>query len=205
MINQYEEKASRGHGCCGFITVFFLVVAIIISLLALSTNVLSSTKQKVMGFFYPQKYSEYVSLSASAYGVDESLVYAVIRTESGFRQEVESSAGAMGLMQLMPDTFEWLQTKRDVDTVLSESYLLDPKTNIDYGTYFLSYLLNKYDGNESTAVAAYNAGMTTVDNWLKDSMYSSDGITLSNIPYEETSNYVIRVEKTQSMYEKLYY
>ncbi|MBQ8057780.1 MAG: lytic transglycosylase domain-containing protein [Ruminococcus sp.] len=202
---RYEKTGKKGHGCCGSIFTLFIVVVIILLLLAFSTNTLDSIKRRVLMEFYPQQYSSEVAYYSEMYGVDETLVYAVIRTESGFRAEVESSAGAMGLMQIMPSTFEWLQNLKDGEITHSTSELLTPEVSIEYGTYFLSYLLSHYDGNEMLAVAAYNAGMTNVDNWLEDEQYSLNGITLNEIPYSETSQYVKRVEKTKAMYESLYY
>lgn len=200
----YEKTGRRGHGCCGGIFTLVLVCVVIFALLFFSTDVLGDMKSKVMKYLYPQEYYEYVSRYSDMYGVDEALVYAVIRTESGFRAEVESSVGAMGLMQIMPDTFTWLQGLEG-DTAYSQSDLLDPEVNIRYGTYYLSILLEHYNGREQLAVAAYNGGMTNVDNWLEDERYSSDGITLSDIPYNETSQYVERVESTKGVYESLYY
>ena len=201
----YEKTGKKGHGCCGGIVVFFLVSIVMVVVLLFTTNVLDSVKFKVMKYFYPQDYSQYVTVYADEYGVDESLVYAVMRTESGFRAEVESSAGAVGLMQIMPETFEWLQNLMSGEITYDSSSLLNPEINIKYGTYFLSYLLKHYSGNEQLAVASYNAGVANVDKWLESEQYSADGVTLSNIPFEETKNYVERVEKTKQVYETLYY
>ncbi len=162
-------------------------------------------KGKVYSVFYPQKYSEQVSRYSSEFGVEEALVYSVIRTESGFRPEVESHAGAVGLMQLMPSTFDWLQEKLDGSVVYTSEQLKDPDTNIKYGTYFLSMLMDRYGGDIKTVAAAYNAGTTTVDGWLSDTTYSTNGTTLSYIPYEETEHYADKVIKTRDMYNKLYY
>ncbi|MBE6824958.1 MAG: lytic transglycosylase domain-containing protein [Ruminococcaceae bacterium] len=205
MATHYEKTGKKGHGCCGGIFTLFLVCVVIFALLAFCTDTLGGIKNKVLQHFYPLEYSEYVTQYSNEYGVEESLIFAVIRTESGFRAEVESSVGAMGLMQIMPDTFDWLQNLSNGEVTHSSSELLDPETNIKYGTYFLSYLISHYNGNENLAVAAYNAGVANVDNWLTDQRYSSDGNTLTNIPYNETSQYVQRVESTKSVYESLYY
>lgn len=201
----YEKTEKKGHGCCGGIFTFLFVVIVIFALLFFCTDTMGSVKKSIMAHFFPQEYSGYVSQYAQEYDVDEALVYSVIRTESGFRAEVESSVGARGLMQIMPDTFEWLQTLHDSQVTYSDSDLYDPEINIKYGTFYLSYLIDHYNGNELLAVAAYNAGFANVDSWLEDERYSSDGLTLSDIPYNETSQYVERVEKTKSVYESLYY
>ncbi len=205
MSQHFEKTGRKGHGCCCSIVTLFLVCLVIVGLLAFSTNVLGDIKSKVMMRFYPQEYSDYVSFYSSEYDVDEALVYAVMKTESGFRAEVQSHAGAMGLMQIMPETFEWLQNLVDGEITHSEDELLDPETNIKYGTYFLHHLLEHYNGNEKLAVAAYNAGSANVDSWLSDAQYSVDGNNLASIPFAETEQYVDRVENTKAVYESLYY
>ena len=161
-------------------------------------------KGKVYGFLYPQKYSDQVERYADEFGVDEDLLYAVIRTESGFRPEVESHAGAVGLMQLMPSTFDWLQEKLDGEVRYPADRLTDPDINVRYGAYFLSILLEKYDGDINAVAAAYNAGTATVDDWFADVNCSPDGKTLTKIPYEETARYVEKIEKALEMYKKIY-
>ena len=204
MTEYYEERRGRGHGGCGFVLTLILVLLVIGGVLFFTTNLFSGYKNKVLSAFYPQKYSEYVSKYSEEFGVDDSLVYAVIRCESGFREDVESHAGAIGLMQLMPETFSWLQMNKDGEETYSATDLKNPEINIEYGTYYLSWLIKKY-GVENTAVAAYNAGATNVDEWLTSTEYSSDGKTLSVIPYHETKEYVDRVESTKKMYDEIYH
>ena len=202
---RYEKTGKKGHGCCGSIFTLLVVCVVILALLMFTTDTLGGIKNKVLQHFYPQEYAQYVNEYSTMYGVDEAFVYAVIRTESGFRAEVESSAGAMGLMQIMPDTFEYLQSLESDTESYPESELLNPEINIKYGTYYLYILLQHYNGDENLVAAAYNAGLSNVDSWLTDSRYSSDGITLSSIPYSETQQYVQRVENTKRVYESLYY
>lgn len=152
---------------------------------------------------YPMEYQDIIAQKAEKYQVEPALIYAVIRSESNFRPEVESSAGAIGLMQLTPETFEWLQTKIHTGEPMDESALTDPDTNIEYGVYLLSLLSRRYD-NEITILCAYNAGMGNADRWLQNTETSSDGKTITSIPYPETKNYVDRVLQSKEMYEKLY-
>ena len=202
---RYEKTGKKGHGCCGSIFTLLVVCVVILALLMFTTDTLGGIKGKVLQHFYPQEYAQYVNEYSTMYGVDEAFVYAVIRTESGFRAEVESSAGAMGLMQIMPDTFEYLQSLESDTESYPESELLNPEINIKYGTYYLYILLQHYNGDENLVAAAYNAGLSNVDSWLTDSRYSSDGLTLSTIPFSETQQYVQRVENTKRVYESLYY
>ncbi|MBE6692035.1 MAG: lytic transglycosylase domain-containing protein [Ruminococcaceae bacterium] len=151
---------------------------------------------------YPREYSEYVTLYSKEYNVPEHLIYAVIHSESGFDKDAVSSVGAMGLMQLMPDTFQWIAKRIDVD--FENLDITDPETNIKCGTYYLNYLYQRFE-NWQTCLAAYNAGPNKVANWLLDSRYSDDGKSLKNIPITETYNYVNRVFSAEKEYIKLYY
>ncbi len=148
----------------------------------------------------PTEYDAYVQQYSQEYNLDENLVYAVIKTESNFNPNAGSHAGALGLMQIMPETFEWLQNYTDGYVQYGTEYLYDPEINIKYGCIFLRFLLDRYDV-EATAVAAYNAGFGAVDQWLSDSEYSTDGETLDYIPYPETSAYVEKVENAKYYYE----
>lgn len=150
---------------------------------------------------YPLKYSNYVEKASRDYGLSSSLIYAVIHTESGFDPDAESKAGAKGLMQIMPESFRWMQQLRGES--LSDDKLTQPGVNIDYGCFLLKYFNDLY-GNIYTAVAAYNAGFV-VSDWLEDSSLSTDGKTLESIPYGETSHYVKKVKSTEAMYNKLYF
>lgn len=161
------------------------------------------TKVKFEELSYPCDYSELVNKFAETYDLDPALIYAVIRTESGFDPQAQSSAGACGIMQIMPSSFEWLQEKRGEANKYTTDDLYNPEICIDYGSYLLKYFYDLY-GTEQCAVAAYNAGFV-VGDWLNDSNYSTDGVTLSYIPYPETSNYVEKVESVKEMYIKLYY
>ncbi len=150
---------------------------------------------------YPQKYAESVEKYTAEYDVPESVVYAVIKTESGFIPDAVSQKGAIGLMQITPDTFDWLCSKTGDEA--NSLLLYEPDTNIRYGTYFLSLLHNEYKAWD-TVYAAYNAGRGRVNSWLASEEYNNNG-RLKNIPYEETASYVKKVEKAQSVYARLYY
>ena len=151
---------------------------------------------------YPRDYSEYVSVYAEKYGVPEELVYAVIRTESDFDSGAVSGAGAVGLMQLMPETFRWLTDEILFDH-LESGMLYDPETNIRYGTYYLSALYDRY-GDWELALAAYNGGLGNVDKWLADDRYADGEGGLKKIPFRETRQFVKRVTAAREKYEKLY-
>lgn len=153
---------------------------------------------------YPLRYEDIVTREAEKYDVDPALVYGVIRSESSFRPEVVSHAGAIGLMQLTPETFDWLQKKINSGDHMASEHLKEPEVNIKYGVYFLSLLKERFQ-NEREMLAAYNAGIGAVSRWLEDKDFSEDGETLSAIPYPETEAYIERVLQSRDMYHKLYF
>ena len=150
---------------------------------------------------YPKEYRRIVEEQAKAFDLDENLVYAMIKAESDFDANAKSSAGALGLMQMTPGTFEWMQSRlketHDTDA------LFEPEVSIRYGCALLRLLLNEYD-DLTVALAAYNAGMGNVTSWLSDTAYSADGVTLQAIPFGETRIYVQRVLRYKQNYEIIY-
>lgn len=152
---------------------------------------------------YPVRYYDYVSENSEKFNVEKELILAIIKSESNFRQDAESKAGAIGLMQIMPETFEWLQTHKLVP-LMDVGHLKDPKTNIKYGTYLLSILKKRYN-TIVEVVCAYNAGIGTVDKWLRDEKYSNDGKILKKIPFPDTSVYVENVMESCRVYKNLYF
>ncbi|NLA76926.1 MAG: lytic transglycosylase domain-containing protein [Clostridiales bacterium] len=175
------------------------VVSVFAVIITIAAFVSYDSFEKTM---YPVKYDTLVEKYAKEYELPVALVYAVIRTESSFNPEAVSSANARGLMQITPDTFDWLQTKTG-DKGLEQSELYKPETAIRYGTFFLRYLLNEFEVTE-TALAAYHAGRGRVNGWLDDSEYSDDGKTLKKIPYADTASYVATVTAAMEKYEKIY-
>lgn len=197
---RYKRKSRKGLK----ILIWLVVLAILAGgVVFFVSNYYEETKIRLEKASYPIKYSEFVEQSANEYNLDPSLVYAVIRTESNFDPEAQSDAGACGIMQMMPSSFEWLQEKRGCAGEYTTEDLFNPEICIDYGCYLLRYFYDYY-GDERCAVAAYNAGFVVTD-WLENSSYSSDGKTLDVIPYPETSGYVDKVESAKEMYIKLYY
>ncbi len=153
---------------------------------------------------HPDNYSEYVEKYASEYNIPEYVVYAVIKVESDFDADAESSAGARGLMQIMPETFEWLTGDEHLGENLHKRELFDAEVNIRYGTYYLNYLYQKFDRNWNTAFAAYNGGEGNVAKWLDNPLYSDGNGNLTDIPFAETEKYVTKVNREIATYKKLY-
>ena len=150
----------------------------------------------ITDYFFPDMYERQIEKCSEEYGVPKNLIMAIIKAESNFRKDALSQKNAKGLMQIMDETGAWCANKIGI----SDPDLFDVETNIRIGTFYVSYLLDKYDGNEKTAVAAYNAGQGNVSKWLKDETLSSDGKNLSKIPFEETEKYIKKV----MLYKKVY-
>lgn len=155
---------------------------------------------------HPLVYADYIYGYSSYYDLDPALVSAVILSESSFDPQAESRLGARGLMQLMPDTAEWIAHKLDED---DETYtfdkLYDPEVNIRFGTWYLGYLSRRFDGDPTKIICAYHAGQGNVDAWLANPAYSKDGVTLDVIPMENTETYCSRVLKARAVYQKYYF
>ncbi len=141
-----------------------------------------------------KKYSEEFSLKD--YGLDEYHIAAVICTESRFNEKAESNKGAVGLMQILPDTGAWAAEKIGMDDYDADR-LWEPEVNIRLGCWYLSYLCDMFDGDLQKVFAAYNAGPGNVKEWIEDGK-------LVNIEHAETENYLIRIEKRYEIYKKLY-
>ena len=155
---------------------------------------------------HPTDYAEIISAASIEFDVPEYIIYATIKVESDFDPYAVSSAGAVGLMQMIPRTFEWLTGEEHLDEHLSKRKLEDPEVSIRYGTYYLSYLYKKFDYNWNTTFAAYNAGEGTVAGWLADERYSDGKGNIVKFPdeYEETENYVKKINKEIEDYKKIY-
>ncbi len=182
----------------GVVLIFF-VISLILSII-FQEDIKFLLENKVVKEKYNIKFEEEVALASEEFGVPKDLIFAIIKTESDFIPDAVSKAGAKGLMQLMPDTFSWISLRLGEKEDLSNIY--NVKCNIRYGTYYLSFLIERLE-NDEAIYAAYNAGYNKVKSWLADSRYSSDGKTLSYIPYTETKNYVKKVSKARSEYKNL--
>lgn len=177
-----------------------IIIIVLILLIAAIGGLLAY--DKVTRELHPLKYQNYVTKYAREFGVDEYLVYAVIKTESGFRPDAVSNVGARGLMQIMEDTFDWIKFKLgDEDATYYDMY--DPQTNIRYGCFLLGYLCDEF-GCVDTAMAAYHAGRGQVNEWLSDKEISPDGVHLDVIPIPDTAHYVNKINKAMDTYLMLY-
>ena len=151
---------------------------------------------------YPVEYEDLIRRYAGDNALPPAYVAAVILAESSYRPDAVSPANAQGLMQLLPDTADWISGKFDETYV--EGCLFDPETNIRYGCWYLGFLMKRYGGDMRLSSAAYHAGQGTVDKWLQNPEYSKDAATLDVIPFSTTDTYVRRVLKYYEKYEEIY-
>ena len=148
---------------------------------------------------YPTPYSDAVRQFADDNDLDPAYVFAIMRTESLFQPAIRSSAGAVGLMQLLPGTARLVARRMDA-TSPSSSALTIPEINIQLGTGYLAQMLDRWDGNIAMASASYNAGPQRIQRWLpEDDM--DPAIWIANIPYTETRNYVQRAMSHMTVFQ----
>jgi soluble lytic murein transglycosylase len=155
------------------------------------------------GRLYPLHYRDEIAAAADKYGVDPYLVAAVTRAESNFRPAAVSRAGAIGLMQLMPETADWITRQEDWEGS-AEPELTDPAQNVQLGTYYLAYLMGRFGGEVATALAAYNAGHGEVERWLAAASPRSTALSLEEIPFSETRDFVKRVERFRAVFREIH-
>ncbi len=150
----------------------------------------------------PLRHDDIIRQQARDKGLDASLIAAVIYEESRFRDQT-SHAGARGLMQITPETADFI-AKRSGGFRFKQSDLATPQINISYGAWYLRFLIAHYGGNERLAIAAYNAGLTNVDRWVQRAGGSDEFDAASDIPFPETRAYVTNVLDRRQDYRDHY-
>ncbi|MCL5735858.1 MAG: lytic transglycosylase domain-containing protein [Actinobacteria bacterium] len=155
----------------------------------------------VSGKLYPIHYQKGIERVADRYHVDPYLVAAVVRTESDYDARAVSHAGAVGLMQLMPETAQWI-VHLDSWQGPANPTLTNPDDNLELGSCYLAYLIERFAKDLRAAVAAYNAGQGAVDNWLAAS--NGGKLQLDDIRFEETRDFVQKVEHYRDLYTRIH-
>ncbi len=179
------------------------IIAVTAFVLVIGVVLLRYGYKQYYSAVYPLQFTDEVTAASEKFGVEPSLIYAIIHTESSFQPQATSSAGAKGLMQLTDSTLEWALSRAGEKGKYTPEDLYDPAVNVHYGVYVFTLIGELYD-NTDTVLAAYNAGIGRVGGWLKDPAYSTDGVHLEHIPYPETAEYVRRVQDAREQYQKLY-
>ncbi|MBQ9479852.1 MAG: lytic transglycosylase domain-containing protein [Selenomonadaceae bacterium] len=185
-----------------------IALFIFLSAIAIYSIVEMPTVQR--GVFYPFHYRDTVEMYSAKYHVDKYLAIAVMKNESNFSSSAISRSGAVGLMQLMPETAGWIATQLEDEPLSDENFsfnvkrLYDPETNIRYGIWYLSTLEEEFDGNDVLALAAYNAGRGNVWHWVDEYGWGADFDDVDQIPFKETRDYVRRVLNCRLKYQLIY-
>lgn len=151
---------------------------------------------------YPMRYEQQIRAAAQEFSLEPAYVAAVALAESSLDAQAVSSVGAIGLMQIMPSTGEWIAGKFDEEFDVQSLY--DPEVNLRYGCWYLRFLMDRYENDMRTASTAYHQGQGRVDEWLKDPAYSQDGKTLAVISSSVTDTYVDRIMENYAHYKQMY-
>jgi soluble lytic murein transglycosylase len=156
---------------------------------------------KIGEILYPVHYKQEIAQSAAKYNVDPLLVAAIIRVETNFKPDETSKKGAIGIMQLMPETAKWVQESGGFRRSAEQAQVA---VDIDMGVWYVSWLLNHYDGNVNFTIAAYNAGQGNVNKWRTTGLWDGSKESIGNIPFGETRHYIQRVLYYYQKYHKIY-
>ena len=155
---------------------------------------------------YPMVFQDMLEKYAAEYNLHPAFVASIVRNESSFDPLAESNVGARGLMQLMPDTADWIAGKLKINS-FSFDRMWDPESNVRFGCWYLNYLSRLFRGDPVCVACAYHAGQGKVTSWLSDTRISDDGITLSlsRLSDGPTKTYAGRVIRSYGIYKALYY
>ncbi|WP_297966064.1 lytic transglycosylase domain-containing protein [uncultured Anaerovibrio sp.] len=178
-------------------------VGIIILLMSFVAFFVMQQKSVQQTFMFPYHYRSIVQVCSAENNVNEFLVAAVIKSESNFKNNAVSTPGAIGLMQLMPDTAQWIAAEMK-DGSYTVERLEAPEMNIYYGSWYLARLLRDFHGNKILALAAYNAGHGNVEEWMETYGWDYNFDDISAIPFRETEMYVKGVLRNEKKYLELY-
>jgi soluble lytic murein transglycosylase len=164
---------------------------------------LPSLHHAVREISLPLRHEDIIRQQARDKGLDPALIAAVIYAESHFRDGQTSHAGAQGLMQITPGTARMIARKSG-GIAFTVDDLGTPQVNIAYGSWYLRYLMQRYAGNETFALAAYNGGEGNVDRWIARAEQRNESLTIDAIPFAETRAYVSKVQNAQRHYRRSY-
>lgn len=193
-------KAKRRIKPLGWLVIFIFTASVLFGVIYSVSKLIPVISKK---YFYQRGYMKYVEKYSEEYNIDPLYVYTVIKVESNFNPNADSSAGAKGLMQIMPISFEEVSIKLGEQDSVSFGDMKDPETNIRYGCFILRQLLDEF-GDWEIASAAYNGGIGNVQSWLNDGIISSENFDPSAIPIDETRHYVNKIANTYESYINLY-
>ncbi|HCF51500.1 MAG TPA: lytic transglycosylase [Syntrophomonas sp.] len=165
--------------------------------------IVTLTFPKWITLFYPQPHRTIVFNAAQQYDVDPYLIFSIIRAESGFQTTARSPVGARGLMQIMPETADWIAAQKSIKQ-FDTADLHDPQVNIEFGCWYLASLNKEFAGRLPIVVAAYNAGSGRVREWILSGQWDGSEQHIESIPFPETRQYVKNVLQNYEAYQAIY-
>jgi soluble lytic murein transglycosylase len=183
----------------GALSLVLLVLAAVAIAMAAGIGPLGDAVREIT---LPLRHEDIIRQQAREKDLDPALIAGIIYEESRFRDQT-SHAGARGLMQITPGTARFI-ARDSGGTAFTDADLATPQINISYGSYYLRYLMRRYDGNEQLAVAAYNAGETNVNEWVRRAGGPDEFDSTGDIPFKETRDYVREVLQRRDDYREHY-
>lgn len=190
---KYKRRKKPFYSLKNFLVLFCLLLVLVL----IAAQFYNNAERQ-----YPRPDSYLVSYYCAEYGVESNLVYAIMKQESNFNEDALSHKGAVGLMQLMPATAQWAAEK--VGEEYDEASLTQSSYNLKLAIWFISYLQEEFDGDDTKVMAAYNAGDGNVTNWLSQGIWDGSLGDVDSIPFEETRTYVTRVSDNLEKYREIY-
>jgi soluble lytic murein transglycosylase len=155
-------------------------------------------------WIYPISYTDEIKRNASDYQLDPLLIAAIIRVESNYKLDAVSPKGAIGIMQIMPETAAWILEQDNFGLLTVNDAGKEAHAGIKLGSWYIKELKRQFNGNMVVSLAAYNAGPGKVRQWLENEVWDGKEQTLRDIPYGETRHYVQRVMYYYKKYQKIY-
>lgn len=188
-----RKKKGKKH------TVLIIVIAAVMAVIVLLCIVFKDKIAEKLSDYGPNifmttDYEEYVLKYAKENDFDPRFVFAIINTESHFNPKATSDVGARGLMQIMEEAYNWIKFRKNDERVHTFDDMYDPELNIEYGTFLLKYLYDKFDHSYELTAAAYHGGMNAVDKWISDGTVDPQNFKLEDVPSSVTSNYIYKVK-----------
>jgi peptidoglycan lytic transglycosylase len=201
MVTVITRRTPTGRQTAVWRRLLLVVAGVALCAIAVSLA-LPTVRKAVKELTLPLSYADVIRQQAAEKHLDPALIAGVIYAETKFDPR-PSPAGAQGLMQILPQTAEFLARRSGAST-FTLADLATPDVNIAYGSYYLRYLLDYYHGNTMLALAAYNGGETNVNRWAAVARSDGHPLTVSEIPFPETRVYVARVLQAQADYRRTY-
>lgn len=198
-----SRKKKKSSGNSAVIIIVSLIIAIIVVLAFVFRDKISEKIQDYgPNVFMTTDYEEYVLKYSKEYEMDPRFIFAIINTESHFNPDATSNVGARGLMQLMEEAYDWVKFRMGDERPHTFDEMYDPELNIQYGTFMLKFLYEKFDHSYELTAAAYHGGMNAVDTWINDGTVDPDNFRLEDVPSDVTANYIYKVMNAYNKYKE---